>query len=53
MNLTVSPDSRTILYTQLDETGSDLMLVENFRLRLVGDGLSQRWKAPMPRLPIR
>ena len=29
--LTVSPDSRTILYTQLDETGSDLMLVENFR----------------------
>ena len=29
--LTVSPDGRTILYTQLDETGSDLMLVDNFR----------------------
>jgi serine/threonine protein kinase len=29
--LTVSPDGGTILYTQLDEAGSDLMLVENFR----------------------
>jgi Tol biopolymer transport system component len=29
--LTVSPDGLTILYTQLDEAGSDLMLVENFR----------------------
>jgi Tol biopolymer transport system component/DNA-binding winged helix-turn-helix (wHTH) protein len=29
--LTVSPDGRTILYTQLDEAGTDLMLVENFR----------------------
>ena len=29
--IAVSPDGRTILYTQMDEAGSDLMLVENFR----------------------
>jgi len=29
--LTVSPDERTILYSQLDQSGSDLMLVEGFR----------------------
>jgi hypothetical protein len=29
--LTVSPDRRTFLYSLLDESGSDLMPVENFR----------------------
>ena len=29
--IAVSPDGRTILYTQPDESGSVLMLVENFR----------------------
>ena len=29
--LAVSPDCRTILYSQLDEEASDLMLVENFK----------------------
>ncbi len=29
--LSISPDRRTLLYTRLASTGSDLMLVENFR----------------------
>jgi Tol biopolymer transport system component len=29
--LAVSPDGRTLLYTQVDDIGTDLMLVENFR----------------------
>jgi hypothetical protein len=28
---TVSPDGRWLLYTLLDQAGSELMLVENFR----------------------
>jgi Tol biopolymer transport system component/predicted Ser/Thr protein kinase len=30
-SLAVSPDGRWILYSQLDQSGSDIMLVENFR----------------------
>ncbi len=31
LGLAVSPDGRTLLYTQIDSYGRDLMLVENFR----------------------
>jgi eukaryotic-like serine/threonine-protein kinase len=31
LGMAVSPDGRSLLYTQLDDTGSDLMLVDNFR----------------------
>ncbi len=31
LGMALSPDEKTPLYTQLDESGSDLMLVENFR----------------------
>ena len=29
--ISVSPDRRQVLYTQNDQTGADIMLVENFR----------------------
>ena len=29
--LSLSPDGRTLLFSQLDESGSDLMLLEHFR----------------------
>jgi Tol biopolymer transport system component len=31
LGITVSPDGRTLLYTQIDRAGRNLMLVENFR----------------------
>ena len=31
LGLAVSPDGRKLLFTQLDYSGQDLMLVENFR----------------------
>jgi hypothetical protein len=31
MGLAVSPDDRWLLYSQIDRSGSDLMLVDNFR----------------------
>jgi sugar lactone lactonase YvrE len=31
LGLALSPDERLILYSQTDQVGSDLMLVENFR----------------------
>jgi Tol biopolymer transport system component len=31
LTFTVSPDEKSFLYTQIDSSGSDLMLVENFR----------------------
>jgi hypothetical protein len=30
-SLTVSPDERSIVYSQIDHSGSDLFLVENFK----------------------
>jgi hypothetical protein len=30
-SLAVSPDGKHLLYTQIDQQGSDLMLMENFR----------------------
>jgi hypothetical protein len=29
--LTVSPDERSLVYSQIDQSGSDLFLVENFK----------------------
>jgi hypothetical protein len=29
--LTISPDGRTLLYSQIDQDGSEIMLAQNFR----------------------
>lgn len=31
VGLAISPDNRWLLYTQMDQRGSDIMLIENFR----------------------
>jgi hypothetical protein len=31
LGLSVSPDGRWLIYSQLDQSGSDIMLMENFR----------------------
>jgi hypothetical protein len=31
LGLAVSPDGRSVLYWQVDESDNDIMLVENFR----------------------
>lgn len=31
LGMAISPDGQTLLYSQVDHVGSDLMLVENFR----------------------
>ncbi len=36
-NLAISPDRRWALYTQADQSGSDLVLVENFRQQVDGE----------------
>ena len=33
LGVSVSPDERFVLFTQLDQSGSDLMLIENFVVR--------------------
>ena len=33
LELSVSPNGRFIIYTQVDQSGSDLMLIENFHVR--------------------
>ena len=33
LSLSVSPDQRFVIYSQTDQSGSDLMLIENFAMR--------------------